>query len=96
MKLSIATALFAVIGSVVGNPALAQTGDSVYESKMHAHGVRMIPVDGGKYKVWTQRIGDGKIKLLLLHGGPWDDATSYSGALARFIGRLETDDRKER
>jgi proline iminopeptidase len=70
MKLSIATALFAVIGSVVGNPALAQTGDSVYESKMHAHGVRMIPVDGGKYKVWTQRIGDGKIKLLLLHGGP--------------------------
>jgi hypothetical protein len=22
------------------------------------------------YKVWTQRVGDGKIKLLLLHGGP--------------------------
>lgn len=44
--------------------------DSVYESKMHAPGVRMIPVDGGKYKVWSQRVGDGKIKLLLLHGGP--------------------------
>ncbi len=31
----------------------------------------MIPIEGGKYKVWTKRIGNNpKIKLLLLHGGP--------------------------
>lgn len=29
----------------------------------------MILVDG-KYHVWTKKIGDGKIKVLLLHGGP--------------------------
>ncbi len=29
----------------------------------------MIKVDG-KYSVWTKKIGDGKIKVLLLHGGP--------------------------
>jgi proline iminopeptidase len=33
-------------------------------------GIRMIPVVGGKYKVWTKRVGSGRIKLLLLHGGP--------------------------
>ncbi len=30
----------------------------------------MIPVVGGKYKVWTKRMGSGPIKVLLLHGGP--------------------------
>jgi proline iminopeptidase len=30
----------------------------------------MIPVVGGKYKVWTKRIGSGPVKVLLLHGGP--------------------------
>lgn len=33
-------------------------------------GIRMIPVVDGKYKVWTKRIGSGKTKVLLLHGGP--------------------------
>jgi len=32
-------------------------------------GVKMITIDG-KYKVWTKKIGEGKIKVLLLHGGP--------------------------
>jgi proline iminopeptidase len=32
-------------------------------------GVKMILVDG-KYHVWTKKVGDGKIKVLLLHGGP--------------------------
>ena len=32
-------------------------------------GVKMIRVDG-KYNVWTKKVGDGKIKVLLLHGGP--------------------------
>ncbi|AII51075.1 proline iminopeptidase-family hydrolase [Hymenobacter sp. APR13] len=47
----------------------AQAKDSSYTAKMQAPGVRMITVDG-KYKVWTQKVGKGRIKLLLLHGGP--------------------------
>ena len=51
--------------------AAAQTlaPDSSYTAKRKAPGVQMILIDG-KYKVWTQKIGQGKIKLLLLHGGP--------------------------
>ena len=33
-------------------------------------GVRLIPIDGGKYRVWTKRVGSGRIKVLTLHGGP--------------------------
>ena len=33
-------------------------------------GIRMLPVRGGKYKVWTKTMGKGPIKVLLLHGGP--------------------------
>jgi len=33
-------------------------------------GVRLIPIEGGKYKVWTKKLGAGKIKVLTLHGGP--------------------------
>ena len=32
-------------------------------------GIRLIRVDG-KYKVWTKKVGAGKIKVLTLHGGP--------------------------
>jgi len=33
-------------------------------------GIRMLPVRGGRYKVWTKKVGSGPIKVLLLHGGP--------------------------
>ena len=33
-------------------------------------GIRMLPVVGGKYSVWTKKIGSGPLKVLLLHGGP--------------------------
>ena len=33
-------------------------------------GSKMIPIDGGKYNVWTKAVGDGSIKMLTLHGGP--------------------------
>jgi proline iminopeptidase len=36
---------------------------------MNAEGVKLITVEG-KYRVWTQQVGQGSIKLLLLHGGP--------------------------
>ena len=44
--------------------------DSVYHAKLKQPGVRMVSVHNNQYKVFTQKIGDGKIKLLLLHGGP--------------------------
>ena len=33
-------------------------------------GIRWIPVVNGRYKVWTKKMGSGKTKVLLLHGGP--------------------------
>jgi proline iminopeptidase len=33
-------------------------------------GSRLVPVVGGKYKVWTKKLGSGPIRLLTLHGGP--------------------------
>ncbi len=49
-----------------------QTGNAYYdlqEEGVKTGGVKMITVHG-KYKVWTKRFGNGKIKVLLLHGGP--------------------------
>ena len=41
------------------------------EPGIKSGGVRLISLDGGKYKVWTKRIGNNpRIKVLLLHGGP--------------------------
>jgi len=44
--------------------------DSIYYAKMKQPGVKMVKVHNGQYKVFTQKVGSGKIKLLLLHGGP--------------------------
>jgi proline iminopeptidase len=45
--------------------------NDLQETGIKTGGIKMIPVDGGKYKVWTKRVGNNpKIKLLLLHGGP--------------------------
>jgi len=46
------------------------TKDSFYYRKIAEQGVKFISVNEGKYKVFTQKIGNGKIKILLLHGGP--------------------------
>lgn len=41
------------------------------ETGIKSGGVKMIPIHGGKYKVWTKRVGNNpRIKVLLLHGGP--------------------------
>ena len=41
------------------------------ETGVKSGGIRQISLDGGKYKVWTKRIGNNpRIKVLLLHGGP--------------------------
>ena len=47
-------------------------------------GIRMIPVAGGKHKVWTKRIGSGAVKVLLLHGGP-GASHDYLEAMESFL-----------
>jgi len=44
--------------------------DDLNPAGIRVAGIRMIPVMGGRYKVWTKRMGSGPIKVLLLHGGP--------------------------
>jgi proline iminopeptidase len=51
----------------VDNTSASNIKDTNYIVK--TGGCKMIQVDG-KYNVWTKKIGDGKIKVLLLHGGP--------------------------
>jgi proline iminopeptidase len=51
-------------------PLSSQTPDGLNPPGIQTAGIRMIPVVGGKYKVWTKRVGSGPIKVLLLHGGP--------------------------
>ena len=46
------------------------SSDPLNPSGIRVAGIRMVPVVGGKYKVWTKKMGSGPIKVLLLHGGP--------------------------
>lgn len=50
--------------------SLAQTAKKPVSAEIKTGGSRMIPIDGGKFRVWTKRVGAGKIKMLTLHGGP--------------------------
>lgn len=53
--------------------AAAATLADLNPAGVRTAGIRMLPVVGGKYKVWTKRVGptgDGGPKVLLLHGGP--------------------------
>jgi len=42
----------------------------LFGAEVKTGGSRMIDVEGGKYRVWTDRVGAGPVKMLLLHGGP--------------------------
>jgi proline iminopeptidase len=44
--------------------------DALNPPGIRTAGIRMIPVAGGRYKVWTKKVGAGRTKVLLLHGGP--------------------------
>ena len=48
----------------------APVPDGLNPPGIRTGGVKMVPVVGGKYKVWTKKIGNGAVKVLLLHGGP--------------------------
>ena len=50
----------------------------------------MLPVVGGKHKVWTKRIGSGEVKVLLLHGGP-GFPHDYLEAMESFLPQAGTE-----
>ena len=50
--------------------SVAVRSDGLNPPGIRVAGIRMLPVAGGKYKVWTKKMGSGPIKVLLLHGGP--------------------------
>jgi proline iminopeptidase len=52
------------------NEEPVQPADVLNPGGIRVAGIRMLPVCGGKYKVWTKRMGSGPVKVLLLHGGP--------------------------
>ena len=49
---------------------LTRKPDGLNPPGIRTAGIRMLPVVGGKYKVWTKKIGSGRPQVLLLHGGP--------------------------
>src|SRR5882672_6411039 len=46
------------------------SADGLNPPGIRVAGIRVLPVAGGKYKVWTKKLGSGPTKVLLLHGGP--------------------------
>ncbi len=58
------------IGLIFANKTQAQTGIKQTSAEIKTAGIKMISIDGGKFRVWTKRVGSGKTKMLLLHGGP--------------------------
>jgi proline iminopeptidase len=46
------------------------------DSQVRTGGSRMIDIEGG-YRVWTKKVGDASVKVLLLHGGPGADHSSF-------------------
>jgi len=67
---------------------LTSKPDGLNPPGIRTAGIRMLPVAGGKYKVWTKKIGPntGKatVKVLLLHGGP-GFSHEYLEALESFL-----------
>src|SRR6185436_4882385 len=50
--------------------ALLCVGRAAFAAEVKVGGVKVVPVGGGKYNVWTKRVGSGPVKMLTLHGGP--------------------------
>ena len=61
-------AITAMIACKQPQPAAPSVKNATADS-IKTGGNQLITVDG-KYKVWTKKVGNGKIKVLLLHGGP--------------------------
>src|SRR5215470_15775812 len=70
MSLSAAAAVGAATGSATGVSRRGQARPATGAPQIKTAGIQLIPIDGGKFKVWTKKIGKGKVKVLTLHGGP--------------------------
>jgi len=64
------TAAPASPGSTQSSDTPTGRPDGLNPPGIRVAGIRMLPVVGGKYKVWTKKMGSGPVKVLLLHGGP--------------------------
>ncbi|KAL9125376.1 MAG: hypothetical protein Q9217_005411 [Psora testacea] len=60
------------ISTKTTNPSISGPADihSLNPKGIRVAGIKWVPVVGGKYKVWTKKMGKGTLKVLLLHGGP--------------------------
>ncbi|MFX1681116.1 proline iminopeptidase-family hydrolase [Mitsuaria sp. CC2] len=74
----------AASGTARASDIAARVPDGLNPVGVRTAGVRLVPVVGGKYKVWTKRVGSGKTKILLLHGGP-AFSHEYLEAMAAFL-----------
>jgi proline iminopeptidase len=85
----LATTAASVVLGAMRTPAFSaasttQPPDGLNPSGVRVAGIRMVPVVGGKYKVWTKKLGSGPVKVLLLHGGP-GFSHEYLEALESFL-----------
>jgi proline iminopeptidase len=92
----LATTAASVVMSAMRAPALASSNSAEFSDALNGRpdgfnppgirvaGIRMVPVVGGKYKVWTKKVGSGPVKVLLLHGGP-GFSHEYLEALESFL-----------
>jgi proline iminopeptidase len=72
-------AIVAALRPRVGGWSSINNGDKLIlpdDTEVKTGGSRMIEIDGG-YHVWTKKVGDGAVKVLLLHGGPGADHTGF-------------------
>jgi proline iminopeptidase len=81
---AIPTSAPALPSAVQPDEILTQKPDGLNPPGIRTAGIKMLPVVGGKYKVWTKKIGSGPIKVLLLHGGP-GFGHEYLEALESFL-----------
>jgi proline iminopeptidase len=63
MNISRLALVAAICLSAVAHP-------DIRAAEVRTGGVKMIPIEGGKYRVWTDRVGKGPVRMLTLHGGP--------------------------
>jgi proline iminopeptidase len=60
----------APLAKLQSHEILTKEPDGLNPPGIRTAGIRLVPVVGGKYKVWTKKMGSGPIRVLLLHGGP--------------------------
>jgi proline iminopeptidase len=85
----LATTAASVVMGAMRSPAFSPVSptrppDGLNPPGVRVAGIRMMPVVGGKYKVWTKKLGSGPVKVLLLHGGP-GFSHEYLEALESFL-----------